>query len=314
MTSPASSTTGPSPNRLFAYAVLVLTPLFFSSNLVFGRATISEVAPFTLAFLRWGFCAVILLPFVLRVRAEAMSLVLQVPLLILVLGILGMGVSGAGPYYGLQYTTATNATLIYTTSPIMIILLERIFLGRPIRWREAIGVAIAFIGVAVILFKGSVENLLAASINFGDLLVLFASLSWAGYSILFRDSRLSVLPIMALFGLVCFAGALVLAPFALFEFWSGARMPTTIPAWQGIAGIVVFSSLLAFSGFQSGLRTFGASITGISLYLLPVYGVVLAVLLLNERLEAHHVAGIVLVLAGVVLATYPARKKIENPA
>ncbi|MEM9106412.1 MAG: DMT family transporter [Pseudomonadota bacterium] len=311
---PASSPSASSPNRLLAYVILVLTPLFFSSNLVFGRATVSEVAPFTLAFLRWGFCAVILLPFVLHVRHEAGSLVKRVPLLILVLGFLGMGVSGAGPYYGLQFTTATNATLIYTTSPIMIILLERVFLGRPIRWREAIGVAIAFFGVAVILFKGSLENLLAASINFGDVLVLLASLSWAGYSILFRDSRLSVLPIMALFGLVCLAGALILSPFALFEFWSGARMPTTGAAWQGIAGIVIFSSLLAFSGFQSGLRTFGPSVTGISLYLLPVYGVVLAVLLLGERLEAHHVAGIILVLAGVVLATYPGRKKPAEPA
>ena len=311
MTSPAPTTTGSSPNMLLAYAVLVLTPLFFSSNLVFGRATISEVAPFTLAFLRWGLCAVILLPFVLRARAQALSLLVQVPLLILVLGFLGMGVSGAVPYYGLQFTTATNATLIYTTSPIMIILLERIFLGRPFRWREALGVAIAFLGVAVILFKGDLQNLLTVSINFGDLLIVFASLSWAAYSILFRDGRLSVLPIMALFGLVCLAGALVLAPFSLFEFWSGARMPTTFAAWQGIAGIVIFSSLLAFSGFQSGLRTFGPSITGISLYLMPVYGVVLAILLLDERPEAYHAAGIVLVLAGVVLATYPKRKGSE---
>lgn len=297
---------------LLAYVVLVLTPLFFSSNLVFGRATVSEVAPFTLAFLRWGLCAVILLPFVVGARSEALTLVKQVPLLIVALGLFGMGISGAGPYYALQFTTATNATLIYTTSPIMIILLERLFLGRPIRWREAAGVFMAFVGVAVILFEGRLENLLAVSVNPGDALVLLAALSWAAYSILFRDSRLSVLPIMALFGLVCLAGAIILAPFALAEFWSGARMPVTTAAWQGIAGIVVFSSLLAFSGFQHGLRTFGPSVTGISLYLLPVYGVFLAVLLLGERLEAHHLAGIVLVLLGVVLATYPQRSKVTD--
>ena len=51
MTSTATPTTGPSPNMPLAYVVLVLTPLFFSSNLIFGRATVSEVAPFTLAFL-----------------------------------------------------------------------------------------------------------------------------------------------------------------------------------------------------------------------------------------------------------------------
>lgn len=294
-----------------AYAVMALTPLFFSSNIVFGRATVAEVAPFTLAFLRWGLCALILMPFVIRAWGGIADLVARERWLILALGCLGMGVSGAGPYYALQYTTATNGTLLYTTSPIMIILLERVFFGRAIRWREMIGVAIAFIGVAVILFQGSIARLLSGTLNIGDVVIIFASLSWAGYSILFRDSRLSGLPIMALFGLVCMVGALVLLPFAAFEFFSGAKMPVNASAWQGIAGIVILSSLLAFSGFQFGLRRLGPSLTGIFLYLMPPYGLMLAVLLLNERIEAHHIAGVILVLFGVVLATFPARRRLK---
>ena len=291
-----------------AYAVMLITPLLFASNGVIGRATVAEVAPFTLAFLRWGACALILLPFVLGSGRACLELVKERPGTLLALGFLGMWLSGAGFYVSLQFTTATNATMIYTTSPLFIILLERILFARAIRGREVAGIVVSFIGVAAILFQGSILRLISGSLNPGDIGVVIAAASWAGYSIIFRGPRLSRLPIMALFGLVCAAGALLLLPVAAYEFLSGARMPSTGAAWQGIAGIIVFSSLLAFSGFQLGLRMMGASVTGIFMYLMPVYGVVLATVFLGERLQFHHVAGIVLVLGGVLLATLPARR------
>ncbi|MEX3008934.1 DMT family transporter [Hoeflea sp. TYP-13] len=312
MTSNVLTPSGRSPRLAIAYVVMALTPLFFSTNIIFGRVTVPEVAPFTLAFLRWSFCALILLPFVFKARREVIDVVRREPLLLLLLGFLGMWISGAGVYYSLQHTTATNGTLIYTTSPLMIILLERVFFDRTIRWRELGGMAVAFVGVAAILFQGSFNRFLSGSLNVGDVGFVLAAVSWAGYSILFRSGRLSKLPIMSLFGLVCAAGALLLLPFALFEFVSGAVMPVTGSAWQGIAGIVVFSSLLAFSGFQYGLRTLGASLTGIFMYLLPPYGVLLAVLFLGEKLQAFHVAGILLVLGGVSLATFPAGKRSKK--
>ena len=298
----------PSLRMPAAYAVMLLTPLLFASNGVIGRATVAEVSPFTLAFLRWGACAVILLPFVLRSGRESLALVKERPGTILALGFLGMWLSGAGFYAALQYTTATNATMIYTTSPLFIILLERILFSRAIRGREIAGIAVSFAGVAAILFQGSLTKFLAGSLNPGDIGVVIAAASWAGYSIIFRGPRLSRVPIMALFGLVCASGSLLLLPVAAFEYFSGARMPASAAAWQGIAGIIVFSSLLAFSGFQLGLRMMGASLTGIFMYLMPVYGVVLAYLFLGERLQAHHIAGIVLVLGGVLMATLPPRR------
>ncbi|MDF2373731.1 MAG: DMT family transporter [Rhizobiaceae bacterium] len=305
MSFPGIASSARKPHMTIAYMVMVITPLLFSTNVVFGRVTISEVAPFTLAFLRWTLCAVILSPFVIRSLPQCLRLVRQHPGRILTLGFLGMWVSGGGVYYSLQYTTATNGTMIYTTSPLIIILLERLLFHRQIRWREMVGIVVAFCGVGVILFQGRIAHLLSGSLNIGDLGFLIAACAWAGYSILFRDERMSQLPILALFGLVSTAGSFLLLPFAAFDLVRGAAMPTTALAWQGIAGIVVFSSLLAFSGFQFGLRNLGASVSGIFMYLLPVYGVVLAVVFLGEKLHTYHFAGIALVLGGVLLATFP---------
>lgn len=284
---------------------MAVTPLFFSSNLVFGRSVIDEVAPFTLAFLRWTIVALALSPFVLREWPAVRRTVGRSALRILVFGFLGMWVCGAIVYVALSSTTATNGTLIYTTSPVIIIVTEAIFKGRRIGLREALGSAIAFIGVAVIVLKGNPAALFALDFNPGDLLFVFAATCWACYSILYRAEALRALSNLCLFSIVAAAGALLIAPFALAEWLSGQAMPATATAWRDIAGIVVFASLLAFSGFQYGTRTLGASVAGVFMYLLPPYGVFLAVTFLGEAFLSYHAAGIALVMGGIILATFP---------
>ncbi|MEM5492404.1 DMT family transporter [Hoeflea sp. AS16] len=309
MTAAASPAAKPTLARFIPLVVMLLTPLFFSSNLIFGRSTIPEVAPFTLAFLRWTASALVLSPFLWMARDRVRTYVTNYPVHWLVLGFLGMWICGAGVYYALQFTTATNGTLIYTTSPLMIIILERLFFGRATSWREVAGILVGFLGVAIIVLKGDFTSIAESSFNWGDLMFIAAALSWAGYSVLLKGKRTAGLPVSALFAVVTLSGSLLLAPFALWEFLTGAMMPHTLSAWGGIAGIVVFSSLLAFSGYQYGVARLGASTASVFMYLLPPYGVGLAVLVLGEPFEAHHALGICTVLTGLVLATAPKRKR-----
>lgn len=289
-----------------AVLVMLVTPLFFSTNLIFGRFVVDEVAPFTLAFLRWSSVAIALAPFLLRERGAAAAVLRGSAALVVLLGFLGMWICGALVYLALDMTTATNGTLIYTTSPVIILLIEAVFRGRRIGRREAIGSAVAFVGVAVIVLRGDLDALLTLDVNAGDLIFVGTAIAWAVYSILYRSPRLSTLSNLALFSAVAAAGAVTLLPFAAAELLGGAPMPRTASAWGGIAGIVVFSSLLAFSGFQFGVRRLGPSAAGVFMYLLPPYGVFLAVAFLGETFHAFHAAGIALVMGGIALATAPA--------
>lgn len=288
-----------------AVLVMLVTPLFFSTNLIFGRGVVDEVAPFTLAFLRWAAVAVALSPFLFRERGVAADVLGANRALVVLLGFLGMWICGALVYLALDLTTATNGTLIYTTSPVIILLIEAIFRGRRIGRREAIGSAVAFLGVAVIVLRGDIEALLTLDVNAGDLLFVGSAIAWAVYSILYRSPRLASLSNLALFSAVAAAGALTLLPFALAEYMFGQPMPATASAWGSIAGIVVFASLLAFSGFQYGVRQLGPAAAGVFMYLLPPYGVFLAVAFLGETFHPFHAAGIALVMGGIVLATAP---------
>ena len=154
--------------------------------------------------------------------------------------------------------------------------------------------------------RGNPLALFSLDFNVGDLLFVAAAIAWAAYSIVYRAPYLQRLSTASLLGLLAAVGALLLLPAAMLEWFNGGAIPSTGSAWRGIAGIVVFASLLAFSSFQFGLRQLGPSLTGVFMYLMPPYGVLLAVVFLGERLQAFHIAGIALVMAGIVLATFPA--------
>ena len=285
-------------------ALLWVMPLCFSSNIIFGRAAVSEVEPFTLALLRWSLASLLILPFVWRDLAQLRNQLRSLALPLLVMGFFGMWVCGALVYLALKYTTATNGTLIYTSSPVMIIVLDWLLKGRPIRLAEAMGTLIALSGVVLIVVQASWTVLTSLQFNAGDLLFVAAALSWALYSVGIKRDSFDAIPTFSLFFAIAAAGSLLLLPFALVEIWFVAPLPVTSTAWANIIGIVVFASLLAFSLNQIGIRTVGAATTGVFLYLLPIYGVGLAILFLGEELAAYHLAGMALVLGGVVLATY----------
>lgn len=295
---------------MIPYLVMICAPMLFSTNIIFGRYVAQDTSPFVLASLRWLCVAAILLPLAYHRNGTRLFKVMADNRgLFLALAFLGMGISGGGVYWGLSLTTATNATLIYTTSPILIILLERIFLGRAVAVKEIIGAALAFTGVALIVLRGDFTNLLMLNFNFGDLLIAAASVSWAGYSIVYRSKALAHLDSLSLFAIIALCGGLVNLPVALVEIAQGGGLPQTQQAWMATMGIVLLSSILAFSAYQYGIRKMGPSLAGLFMFLMTPWGVVMAVTFLGEKLEPYHFSGIIAVMAGVGMATIKAPKK-----
>ncbi len=300
--------------RPFDWVLFLLTPIFFSTNLIFGRGITGEIAPFTTAFLRWAGSAAIIFPFVYAERDLCLAFVRANRGLWLVLGFLGMGICGGFVYWALTLTTASNATLIYTTSSLFIILLQWLLHGRRMRQGEFVGMLIAFAGVSVIVLKGDVDALRHFSFNIGDLGILVAAVAFAIYSLLLRHPAAKAMPSLPLFGLLALSGALVLAPPALYEVVNGGLLPDSASDWTKLAGIIAFASLAAFYCFTHTVRAFGPAVAGITLYLMPPMSILMAVVFLGETFERYHAVGIVLVMGGVILATAPRRTAIGKSA
>lgn len=295
--------------RALDWLLYVLAPVFFSSNLIFGRGITGEIAPFTTAFLRWMGSAMIIFPFVYAERRTCLAFVRQHTAIWLVLGFLGMGICGGFVYWALTLTTASNATLIYTTSSLFIILLQWLLQGRRIRPGELLGMAIAFSGVAAIVLKGDWAAAKSFTFNIGDLGILVAAIAFALYSLLLRHPGVAAMPPLPLFGLLAFSGAIVLLPPALYEMVTGGLLPDSASDWTTLAGIIAFASLAAFYCFQHAVRVFGPAMAGVTLYLMPPTSIVMAVILLGERFETYHAVGIVLVMGGLMLATAPVKRR-----
>lgn len=284
------------------YLLLTLTMLFWSGNMVLGRAIRDQVPPLTLAFWRWAIAFLLTLPLALpHLRA-------QWPLLkrgwkpVLVLGLLGVGGYNTFAYIGLNYTPATNAVLINSVIPIATITLSWLFLGKQLRAVAWLGVWLSFTGVAAIVCRGRIETLAALTLNAGDLWMLAAVLTWAVYTIglQWRPAGVDPLLMLAAFTVV---GLLALAPAYAWERAHGGAIKVSFASLAGIAYTGVFPGFLGYVFYNRAVGEVGASKASLFLHLLPVFGTLLSVIFLAERPQIYHYVGITLIFIGIYLTT-----------
>lgn len=285
------------------YILLCAMPLFFSSNVIIGRAAADLVSPSTLAFWRWFIAFAILLPIAWQGLKQHRADLWLERKAVAVLAFLGMGICGAVVYVGLKYTTATNAALIYTATPVFVITLEWALSNQRLNTAQIAGIGAALLGVLVIIFKGDPQLVKTLELNIGDLCIAAGAASWAVYSIILKRPRLKAVPTMPLMAATTGMGALLLAPFAFWEFTTIGGVPATITAWSSIFGVALIASVLAFSSYQKGVQLVGPGRTSLFMYLMPLYSALLAAMLLGESIRHYHVLGAVLIIGGVAAAT-----------
>lgn len=284
-----------------ALALLLITPALWSVNALIARKAVG-VEPHLLAMTRWLLASLL---FALASPREIWTHRRQVLTdwkHYLVLGALGMWICGAWVYIGGRSTSAANIGLIYSVSPVLIVLASALWLGERFRLRQALGVALALTGVLHVVLKGQWGALAAVQFVAGDGWILAATLSWTLYSLLLKKWH-SPLGAGARLAVISLAGALVNLPFALWEI-AHSLAPVFTMEWAVLAVIAAvipgFGAYLAHSVMQ---RELGAARVSVVLYLAPIYTAAMAWLILDESLSSYHLWGLALVLPGIYLVT-----------
>ena len=279
-----------------------------ASNLVVARGGVEFVPPISLAFWRWTIVFLILLPFTYLSLKRNYKIIQKEYKKLFFLGAMGCGVCGAFPFLAGQTTTVANMGIIYTSSPIFIILISALFFKEKITLTKVIGLVACLIGVFAIIIKGDLELLINLKFTIGDLWMLAAAIGWALYSIYLFYWK-TELEIFQRFTLIAFFGAVSLFPFYIGEeiYFQRTVFNNEFYLWTIFAA--VSPGIIAFTLYTLAQKQLGASLTGFTLYIFTVYAAIYGYILFDEQLENYHYLGTVLVFFGVYLAKKKDDKK-----
>ncbi len=291
----------PSHQRL-ALALIWCVPALWTVNFIVARKAPGVIGPYLLALGRWAIAAIVLLALAWpELRRERQHLI-RTWSQYLVLGALGMMVCGAWVYEGARSTGAMNISLIYSAAPVLIALGSVLWLRESFSTRQALGVALALLGVVHVVVQG--RWLALGSVQFvpGDLWIMAATVAWAGYALLQKQWP-SPLGSTARLAAICVGGVAVLLPFAVWELGRPRPDPWTWHALWLVVAAALLPGLAAYWIYGWAQKILGASRVAVMLYLSPLYAAVAAWGLLGEALGWHHAVGAALILPGVFLVT-----------
>lgn len=282
-----------------AYALLAVCMLFLATNHIVGRGVHELLPPVGLSFWRWFAAALMLLPFVLpRFRGCVIACRDHAGDLALLGGLI-VG-STTVILVALNFTTAINVSLINATQPTITVLFSWLFFGQRLSLAQAAGIALAFLGVAVMLTRGQPAVLISLGMNFGDVLALLAMGGFAAYAVNVRRLPAALTPVEALFGLIV-AGTALLLPFYVAESLTYRPMPVTWVAAGAALTLALLVSCLSMLLWNVGNQAVGPNRASIFMNLIPVFGASLAMAFLDETLHWFHLAGLALVGVGIRL-------------
>ena len=269
-----------------------------ASNLIVARGGVEYVPPISLAFWRWFFVFLILIPFTYKTIFKNIKHIKNEFKKLFFLGVMGCGVCGVFPFIAGTTTPIANMGIIYTSSPIFIILISSYFYKESLNTIQLLGLVLCFVGVISIIAKGDVSLLISLKFTSGDLWMLGAAVGWALYAVLLHNWK-SKFTLFSRLTIIAFFGAVSILPFSLIEnyFVRPVLFNNNFYFWTIFAAIS--PGIIAFSLYAQAQKYLGASITGFTLYLYTVYGAFYGIIIFEEQLKSYHYYGAALVFAGM---------------
>lgn len=282
--------------------LLVLATVLWGGNFVIGRAVSGDIPPITLALFRWTVALVVFYPIIAKKLKNDWPKLKQNYKAVIIMAVTGVAAFNTLVYVGVQHTTSINASLMNSTTPIIIYILSFIFLKDRLNWKQIIGTFISLIGVLFILTGGSIEQLLSMQFNKGDLIVLIAVLCWAIYSIVVKRNA-GKLPGDTTFFATIVLGIIILLPFASYELTTtSTTINWSVATIFAILYVGTFASIVAFLSWNKGVIAIGANRASIFLNFIPLFATLFAVLFIDETPVITQLIGGVAIIIGVLIA------------
>lgn len=283
-----------------AYLLLIVAALGWGGNAVAGKIATGGWDPFTLTCIRWLLVTVLLLPFTWKHLKKDKELLRSRGWILLALGAFGMALFNMCMFLALNYTSAINISIEQAAMPVFIILANFLVLSQRVSILQIVGLLVATFGVVITATEGEPLKILAAGVNRGDVIMLLGCVFYAAYTFGLRW-RPKVHWLTFMFG-VALGAFLMTIPFSLFEL---SRSDVSLPAmrdWLVVLYIITVPSIICQLCFARSVELIGGNRAGLFINLVPIFGSLLAVLILSEQFRWFHMVGMVMVIGGIMLA------------
>ena len=285
-----------------AYVYVLLTTVLWAANAIAGKLAVGHISPFLLTCLRWWVVVIVMLPFAVAQLKKDWPQLRHRLAFMFALGSIGFAGFNNLMYLALESTSAINVAIIQSATPLFVFILNyALFRINSTRF-QVVGFLLTAVGVAVIAFQGRLAMLFDLNVVLGDLLMLTAVLAYATYSVLLKNKPnihwLSMMFVLAV------SAAFASLPFVAYEASQQTINFPDLTGWLVVLYAALLSSIVAQSLWIRSVELIGSNTAGVFINLVPLFGSLMAVLLLGEVFKLFHATGIALILVGTLLATF----------
>lgn len=293
-----------------AYALLVFTTACWGGNAVAGRLAVGEVSPMVVTSLRWAVVAFFLAGLRPRRLVEAWPELRRNGGKIVLMAVSGFTFFNAMFYVAAHHTTAVNIAILQGAIPVFVVIGTVLLHGARVGAIQALGIAATLIGVAVVTTQGDLGAIATLQFNFGDALMLVACFLYAGYTLALRDRP--DIPNLVFFTALAVVAFLTSLPLLAYEMAVGAALWPTAKGWALLVFIALFPSFLAQLGYMRGVQLIGPGRAGLFANLVPIFGALFAVLIVDEHFGLFHLVALILVIGGILVAETAGRRRAAD--
>ncbi len=284
---------------MLVHVKLILATFFWALTPIFGRLLAGYSAPYALACSRFIVATAMLWLF-LKISGTPIRIPRARLGLFVLLGFTGVCLHNVLVFMGVEHTEANRANVIFSTITLMVAVIDIFWFRKRPTLGMAAGILIGFIGTLIVVTDGAPGRILEGHIGIGDGLILLSAASWALYSVLGRPLLRDLSPLIVTF-YASLTGTIMLVPFALLDYAVLPQLCTDPRAVAMIVFLGVFNSAVGFFWYYQAIATLGAVVTSAYINLVPVFGLFLSVLVLDERPTLALLGGGVLVLMALYL-------------
>jgi drug/metabolite transporter (DMT)-like permease len=287
-----------------AYASLAASMALVGSYVGLSKVLVAALPVFLLAWLRFGIAALAMLGWLRRPRGEA-PLGTRERWLLFWESFLGNFLFSICMLFGVAATSAVAAGVVMAAIPALVALLSWLFLGERIGLRVGLGIACAVAGVAWLALAGAGDTTTAAP-WWGYALLMAAAVCEACYVVIGKRLTADLSP-RRISALINLWGLVLVTPWGLWQALSFDFGTVPASTWALLVFYALAASVITVWLWMRGLQEVPAPRAGVFSVLLPLSATAVGVLFLGESLGLAQAGALLLALAGLLLATWPAR-------